>query len=38
VLDKVATALQVPLEELTAEPRSTGRAYRRAQLRSRQQG
>lgn len=38
VLDKVATALQVPLEELTAEPRSIGRAYRKGALRSRQQG
>ena len=38
VLDKVATALQVPLEELTAEPRSIGRAYRKGTLRSRQQG
>jgi transcriptional regulator with XRE-family HTH domain len=38
VLDKVATALQVPLEELTAEPRSTGRVYRKDTLRTRQQG
>jgi len=38
VLDKVATALQVPLEELTAEPRSTGRLYRRGSLRARKQG
>ena len=38
VLDKVATALQVPLEELTAGPRSTGRLYERGSLRTRKQG
>lgn len=38
VLDKVATSLQVPIEELTAPPRSTGRLYPRAALRSRRQG
>ena len=38
VLDKVATALQVPLEELTAPPRAIGRLYPRASLRSRKQG
>jgi transcriptional regulator with XRE-family HTH domain len=38
VLDRVATALQVSLEELTATPRSTGRLYRRASLRARKQG
>jgi transcriptional regulator with XRE-family HTH domain len=38
VLDKVATALQVPLEELTAAPRSSGRLYPKAALRSRRQG
>jgi transcriptional regulator with XRE-family HTH domain len=38
VLDRVATALQVPLEELTAAPRSSGRLYPRAALASRKQG
>jgi transcriptional regulator with XRE-family HTH domain len=38
VLDKVATALQVPLEELTAGPRSIGRLYERGSLRTRRQG
>jgi transcriptional regulator with XRE-family HTH domain len=38
VLDKVATALQVPLEELTAGPRSIGRLYPRGALRARRQG
>jgi transcriptional regulator with XRE-family HTH domain len=38
VLDKVATALQVPLEELTAAPRSTGRLYPRSSLPERRQG
>jgi len=38
VLDKVATALQVPLEELTAEPRSIGRLYPKGTLRPRRQG
>ena len=38
VLDKVATSLQVPLEELTAAPRSIGRLYPRDSLRSRRQG
>jgi transcriptional regulator with XRE-family HTH domain len=38
VLDRVATALQVSLEELTAAPRSTGRLYPRAALRTRKQG
>jgi len=38
VLDKVATALQVPIEELTAAPRATGRLYPRESLRARKQG
>jgi transcriptional regulator with XRE-family HTH domain len=38
VLDRVATALQVPLEELTASPRASGRLYPRAALRTRKQG
>jgi XRE family transcriptional regulator, regulator of sulfur utilization len=38
VLDRVATALQVPIEELTAEPRASGRLYPRAALASRKQG
>ena len=38
ILDRVATALQVSLEELTAAPRSTGRLYPRASLRTRKQG
>ena len=38
VLDRVATALQVPIEELTAAPRRMGRLYPRDQLRTRKQG
>jgi transcriptional regulator with XRE-family HTH domain len=38
VLDRVATALQVPIEELTAAPRATGRLYSRDALKSRRQG
>ena len=38
VLDRVATALQVPIEELTAAPRSSGRLYPKAALVSRKQG
>lgn len=38
VLDRVATALQVPLEELTAAPRLSGRLYRKGALSSRKQG
>jgi transcriptional regulator with XRE-family HTH domain len=38
VLDKVATALQVPLEELTAAPRSSGRLYPKDALPARRQG
>jgi transcriptional regulator with XRE-family HTH domain len=38
VLDRVATALQVPIEELTAAPRATGRLYARDGLKSRRQG
>jgi transcriptional regulator with XRE-family HTH domain len=38
VLDRVATALQVPLEELTAAPRASGRLYRKEALPSRRQG
>jgi transcriptional regulator with XRE-family HTH domain len=38
VLDKVATALQVPIEELTAPPRASGRLYPMAALKSRRQG
>jgi transcriptional regulator with XRE-family HTH domain len=38
VLDKVATALQVPIEELTAAPRTSGRLHPRASLRVRKQG
>jgi transcriptional regulator with XRE-family HTH domain len=38
VLDRVAQALQVSLEELTAAPRATGRLYARAALRARKQG
>jgi XRE family transcriptional regulator, regulator of sulfur utilization len=38
VLDKVATAIQVPIEELTAEPRSIGRLYPRGALAARRQG
>ena len=38
VLDRVATALQVPIEELTAAPRATGRLYSKDVLKSRRQG
>jgi transcriptional regulator with XRE-family HTH domain len=38
VLDKVATALQVPIEELTGAPRSNGRLYHRASMQARKQG
>lgn len=38
VLDKAATALQVPIEELTAEPRASGRLYAIGALRTRKQG
>ena len=38
VLDKVATALQVPIEELTSAPRGVGRLYPREALRTRRQG
>ena len=38
VLDKVATALQVPLEELTAAPRAVGRLYPKTSLKVRRQG
>ena len=38
VLDKVASALQVPIEELTAAPRATGRLHVRDALRVRRQG
>jgi transcriptional regulator with XRE-family HTH domain len=38
VLDKVAGALQVPLEELTTQPRSVGRLHPRSSLRTRRQG
>jgi transcriptional regulator with XRE-family HTH domain len=38
VLDKVASALQVPIEELTAAPRAAGRLHARASLRERRQG
>jgi transcriptional regulator with XRE-family HTH domain len=38
VLHKVALALQVPIEELTAAPREAGRLYRRAELRSERRG
>lgn len=38
VLDRVATALQVPLEELTAAPRASGRLYPRDSLSARKQG
>jgi transcriptional regulator with XRE-family HTH domain len=38
VLDKVATALQVPIEELTGPPRSAGRLHPRASMRARKQG
>lgn len=38
VLDKLASALQVPIEELTGTPSAGGRLYARAALRSRRQG
>jgi transcriptional regulator with XRE-family HTH domain len=38
VLHKVASALQVPLEELTAEPRSATRHFRREALKAHRQG
>jgi XRE family transcriptional regulator, regulator of sulfur utilization len=38
VLDKVATALQVPIEELTSAPRDTGRLHPKASLKARRQG
>lgn len=38
VLDRVATALQVPLEELTSAPRASGRLYKKETLASRKQG
>ncbi|HEY7515406.1 MAG TPA: helix-turn-helix domain-containing protein [Vicinamibacteria bacterium] len=38
VLDKVATALQVPIEELTSAPRESGRLYAKDSLKSRRQG
>ena len=38
VLDKLATALQVPIEELTAAPRSSGRLFPKAALSVRRQG
>ena len=38
VLDKVAAALQVPIEELTTAPRGVGRLYPREALRTRRQG
>jgi transcriptional regulator with XRE-family HTH domain len=38
VLDRVATALQVPIEELTAAPRTAGRLHPRSALRTRRQG
>lgn len=38
MLDRVATALQVPLEELTAAPRASGRLYPRDALAVRKQG
>jgi XRE family transcriptional regulator, regulator of sulfur utilization len=38
VLDRVATAMQVPLEELTAAPRASGRLYRKDALGARKQG
>jgi transcriptional regulator with XRE-family HTH domain len=38
VLDKVATALQVPIEELTSAPRAAGRLHPRGSLRVRRQG
>jgi transcriptional regulator with XRE-family HTH domain len=38
VLDRVASALSVTIEELTAAPRSTGRLYARDALKQRRQG
>jgi len=38
VLDKVASALSVPIEELTAAPRAAGRLYAKDALRVRRQG
>ena len=38
VLDKVATALQVPLEELTTSPHSSGRLYPKGVLPTHRQG
>jgi transcriptional regulator with XRE-family HTH domain len=38
VLDKVATALQVPIEELTGPPRTSGRLHTRDSMRTRKQG
>jgi transcriptional regulator with XRE-family HTH domain len=38
VLDKVASALQVPIEELTAAPRTPGRLYPKEALKARKQG
>jgi len=38
VLDKVANALQVPIEELTSAPRASGRLHPRESLRVRRQG
>jgi len=38
VLHKVAIALQVPIEELTAAPREIGRLYRRQELRVERRG
>ena len=38
VLDKVATALQVPIEELTSAARGVGRLHPREALRARKQG
>jgi transcriptional regulator with XRE-family HTH domain len=38
VLDKVATALQVPIEELTGPPQASGRLHPRASMRTRKQG
>jgi transcriptional regulator with XRE-family HTH domain len=38
VLDKVATALQVPIEELTVSPRTSGRLHEKGSLRVRRQG
>lgn len=38
VLDKVATALHVPIEELTSTPHVAGRLHPRATLRVRRQG